>query len=197
MKNSRLKNGFGVLSVLIVLVLVLVQASPVFADSDVRGGPGGQGGGGRGGGNGGNGSGTGNPGLSDTSPLSADEVKALQEAVLEEYGALNLYQAVIDQFGSVAPFVQIAKSEQQHVNMLISQAEKRGVEVPANPGLTTAVSFDSLTDACAAGVAAEIADAALYDELMPVTTHADLLQVYQNLQSASLENHLPAFEACD
>jgi hypothetical protein len=81
--------------------------------------------------------------------------------------------------------------------MLISQAEKRGVEVPANPGLTTAVSFDSLTDACAAGVAAEIADAALYDELMPVTTHADLLQVYQNLQSASLENHLPAFEACD
>jgi len=30
---------------------------------------------------------------------------------------------------------------------------------------------------------------------MAVTTHADLLQVYSNLQSASLNNHLPAFEA--
>jgi len=38
--------------------------------------------------------------------------------------------------------------------------------------------------------------AALYDELMPLTTHSDLLQVYTNLQNASLTQHLPAFEAC-
>ena len=47
-----------------------------------------------------------------------------------------------------------------------------------------------------AGVQAEIADAALYDEIMPLTTHADILRVYENLKSASLDNHLPAFEDC-
>ena len=51
-----------------------------------------------------------------------------------------------------------------------------------------------MSEACQAGVQAEIADAALYDELMAVTTHADLLRVYTNLQSASL-NDPPVFEA--
>ena len=46
-----------------------------------------------------------------------------------------------------------------------------------------------------AGVAAEIADAALYDELKPMVTHTDILQVFNNLQSASLNIHLPAFQA--
>jgi len=46
-------------------------------------------------------------------------------------------------------------------------------------------------------VDAEIADAALYDEIMPSTTHADLLRVYANLKAASLNNHLPAFQACE
>ena len=46
------------------------------------------------------------------------------------------------------------------------------------------------------GVAAEIADAALYDDLKLVTVHSDLVQVYDRLQSASLNQHQPAFEAC-
>ena len=45
-------------------------------------------------------------------------------------------------------------------------------------------------------MAAEIADAALYDELISGTTHTDLLRVYQMLQSASLNSHLPAFQVC-
>lgn len=130
-------------------------------------------------------------------PLSEAEAQALQEAILEEYGAYNLYQAVIDQFGSQLPFSRILRSEQQHFNALIKQAEKYGVEVPANPGLANPPVFSDLTAACQAGVDAEIADAALYDELMLVTTHSDLLRVYQRLQSASLNQHLPAFEACN
>jgi len=58
------------------------------------------------------------------------------------------------------------------------------------------ISFSSFADACQAGVDAEIADAALYDTLMAYTIHEDLLRVYSNLQRASLENHLPEFEAC-
>jgi hypothetical protein len=56
--------------------------------------------------------------------------------------------------------------------------------------------FNTLNDACKAGVAAEITDAALYDELKPVVTQSALLQVFNNLQSASLNSHLPAFQTC-
>ena len=129
-------------------------------------------------------------------PLSDAEKTALQNAILEEYGAYNLYSAVIDQFGSVYPFTMIVRAEQSHLNALVRQASKYGVVVPVNPGLAEVVSFDTLADACAAGAAAEIADAALYDDLKLVTVHTDLLQVYDRLQSASLNQHLPAFEAC-
>ncbi len=130
-------------------------------------------------------------------PLSDAEAKGLQEAILEEYGAMNLYNAVAEQLGAQVPFSQIVRSEQQHANALIRLAERYGVEVPENPGLTSAPQFASAADACAAGVAAEIADADLYDQLLPDVTHPDLQRVYTNLQNASLQSHLPAFEACN
>jgi hypothetical protein len=102
----------------------------------------------------------------------------------------------MEHFGAVYPFDQIARAEQQHVNALTRQADKYSLVLPQNPG-TTPVSFDSLTAACQAGVDAEIADAALYDKLEKVTTHTDILRVFDNLQSASLMNHLPAFETCN
>lgn len=131
-------------------------------------------------------------------PLTSEESTALQNAILEEYGALNLYQAVIDQYGDVYPFDQIVLAEQQHVNALLRQATKYGVAVPENPGLTAETSFATLQGACQAGVDAEIADAALYDDLLPiVSAHSDLVQVFTALQSASLNYHLPAFELCN
>lgn len=128
--------------------------------------------------------------------LSDLEKEALTKAILEEYGAYNLYQSVIDRFGLVAPFTMIAKSEQQHINALTRLADRYGVTVPANPGLVETPVFSSLSDACQAGVAAEIADAELYDELRPDVTHADIQRVFDNLQSASLNSHLPAFQTC-
>ncbi len=128
-------------------------------------------------------------------PLSPAEAEALKEAILEEYGAQNLYQSVINQYGAITPFSRIVKSEAQHASALIRQANKYGVAVPAAPAVP-ATTFTSIQAACQAGVAAEKADAALYDELKKVTTHADLLRVYTTLQSASLNNHLPAFQAC-
>jgi hypothetical protein len=170
-----------------------------------RGGPGGAGasigsGSGQGNtqnmGNGGMGSGmSGRSGMALT-PLTSEESDALQQAILEEYGAFNLYKAVIAQFGVAVPFSQIAQAEQKHVNALIRQATKYGLSVPVDPGLKTKPKFTTFADACKAGVSAETADAALYDELISNTTHSDLLRVFQMLQSASLDSHLPAFEAC-
>ena len=56
--------------------------------------------------------------------------------------------------------------------------------------------FAGLSEACQAGVDAEIVDAELYDQLKAYTTHTDLLRVYSNLQRTSLNSHLPVFEAC-
>lgn len=130
-------------------------------------------------------------------PLDAAEVAALTEAINEEYGALNTYQAAIAQFGNIYPFSQIARSEQQHVNALARLFTKYGLAVPANPGLATTPTWATVADACQTGVDAEIADAALYDTLKPSVANADILQVFANLQAASLNSHLPAFEACN
>ena len=141
------------------------------------------------------GRGTGGGGLA-LGPLSAAEIESLTRAILEEYRAQALYQSVLDTFGDVFPFNRIVLSEAQHASRLVNLAEKYGVAVPENGEVSGLPAFTTLQAACQAGVAAEIADAALYDEIMPSTSHADLLRVYTNLQAASLNNHLPAFQAC-
>jgi hypothetical protein len=130
-------------------------------------------------------------------PLDAAEVAALTAAIDEEYGALNTYQAVVSEFGSVTPFSHIVRAEQQHVNALARLFTKYGLPVPPNPGLVPAPTFASLAAACQTGVDAEIADAKLYDTLKPRVDNADILQVFANLQAASLNSHLPAFDACN
>ena len=128
-------------------------------------------------------------------PLSEVETEALLRAIEEELGAQALYQSVIATFGAVYPFDGIAVSEGQHADALLRLAEKYGVIVPEyTPGVLPV--YESLEQACQAGVTAEIADAALYDELMPSVTHTDILRVFENLKRASLENHLPSFETC-
>ena len=159
---------------------------------------------GRGGGNGqsrGSGAGTGNAGsgnggMNATAELSQAEADALIRAIEEEYGALALYESIIATFGEVEPFTDIVQSEAQHAAVLVRQAEKYGLEVPAYTPADDLPTFDTLEAACQAGVEAEIADAALYDELMALTDRPDLLRVFTNLQRASLENHLPAFQDC-
>jgi hypothetical protein len=179
----------GLVAFLAVGLLVFSQTDRVAAAAEERGGPSGRGNAGAG-----TQSTTGGAALT---PLSTAEQTALQDAILEEYGAYNLYQEVIAQWGSVYPFSQIVRSEQQHINALVTQATKYGIEVPENPGLADTPVFLDLSQACQAGVDAEIADAALYDDLMQGTTHTDILRVYSQLQSASLNSHLPAFQTCD
>ena len=130
-------------------------------------------------------------------PLDQAEIEALDRAIAEEYGALNTYKAAIAELGNVYPFSQIVRAEQQHVNALSRLFTKYGLAIPANPGLTTTPNLSTLTDACQVGVDAEIADADLYDDLLKVTDNTDLIQVFKNLQRASLNAHLPAFETCD
>ncbi|HWQ46813.1 MAG TPA: DUF2202 domain-containing protein [Longilinea sp.] len=194
MNNIR-KISITVIVAIALLAVVFVPTNIVAASTEISGGgPGGNGGNGGYGGGMASGQGSAGSGLA-LGPLSDVEITALQAAILEEYIALNTYQEVIDQFGSVYPFNQIVLSEQSHVNALVRLAVKYGVEVPGNPGLTTSTTYADLAEACEAGAALEIADADLYDTLIPTVTHTDLTRVFTNLQSASLNSHLPAFES--
>jgi hypothetical protein len=129
-------------------------------------------------------------------PLSEAEATALQDAIREEYGAQALYASVLAAFGDAAPFNTIVVAEQRHAQALINLAERYGVAVPQYPADFAAPAFEDISAACAAGVQAEVADAALYDRLLAINDHPDLERVFTNLQRASLNSHLPAFEAC-
>lgn len=131
-----------------------------------------------------------------TAELSASEVEALNLALQDEYKALATYERVIMDLGSVSPFNSIAGAEGQHIATLKALFETYGLEIPVSEWAAKVPSFPTLADACKGGVQAEIENAALYDRLFPMTTHADISLAFEQLQAASLEQHLPAFERC-
>jgi hypothetical protein len=190
---TKIIYGLLAISLVVVMIAACMPASPVAAagmeNNDQRGGPG------RNGQRQGNGSGSGSE--VNLTPLTEAEIDGLQKAILEEYKAFNLYQSILNQLGDVYPFNQIVRSEKQHISALVRQAEKYGVTVPVNPGLTPQPEFANQSIACQAGVTAEIEDAALYDTLSKVTSHTDILRVYDNLQRASINSHLVEFQTCD
>ena len=94
------------------------------------------------------------------------------------------------------PLTQIVRAEEQHIAALENLFTRYGLEVPAVEVDAQDITFATLADACAAGVEAEKANAALYDELFAQADNTDLTRVFTALQSASLNRHLPALEAC-
>ncbi|MGA1784549.1 MAG: ferritin-like domain-containing protein [Pontimonas sp.] len=112
-----------------------------------------------------------------------------------EYAALASYQAVLDEFGDVEPYATIMQAEARHAEALSRQLERMGVEVPENPYLGLLDAPADLTSAAEAWAAGEIANVELYDELIAQATDDNLIRVFENLRRASLEQHLPAFEA--
>ncbi|MEJ2738102.1 MAG: DUF2202 domain-containing protein [Anaerolineae bacterium] len=128
--------------------------------------------------------------------LSDAEAEALRIALEDEYKAWSVYEQVIADFGAVRPFTQIQKAEEKHIDALVTLFERYGLEVPANEVAGTVPSFDTLADACEAGVQAEIDNAALYDQLFDLVDNPDLIRVFTSLQQASQTKHLPAFERC-
>jgi hypothetical protein len=128
--------------------------------------------------------------------LSELEAEALSMALEDEYKAWAVYDQVIADFGAVRPFASIQKAEESHIAALVTLFQRYDLEVPENEWPGEVPSFDTLADACAAGVQAEIDNAALYDELFSMVDNADIVQVFTSLQRASETRHLPAFQRC-
>jgi len=132
--------------------------------------------------------------LKDMSNLSEIEIRALEEALDDEYKAIATYDQVIADFGDVQPFNNIREAEARHIDALYGLFARYGVTVPENPWPSKVERYSSLKAACDAGVAAEIANAEIYDRLMQATQRPDILTVFRNLRDASQQRHLPAFQ---
>jgi hypothetical protein len=128
--------------------------------------------------------------------LSPSEIEALGLALDDEYKEWATYDQVLADLGTIAPFSRIVVAEQIHIDALVTLLNRYGLEVPPNPWPGNVPSFDTRPEACAAGVEAEIANAALYDQLLGMVSHRDIIRVFTALQQASLTKHLPAFERC-
>jgi rubrerythrin len=111
-----------------------------------------------------------------------------------EYAAAAMYQAVIDEFGSVEPYVTIKAGEERHIDALTRQLERYGIDVPDNPYLGEVGAPADLQIAAEAWAEGEIANVEMYDELLDQTDDSTLRRVLENLRRASLESHLPLFE---
>jgi len=123
-------------------------------------------------------------------------------ALDDEYKAWAHYEFVMDKFGQVKPFTNIQRAEAQHISSVVAVLQADGTAIPENPYLDGTHPKpdlpDTLAQACAAGVQAEIDNFKLYDDhLLPVAAdNAELTRVFQGLRDASEFKHLPAFERC-
>ena len=111
-----------------------------------------------------------------------------------EYAASAMYQAVIDEFGDIEPYVSIKEGEERHIDALTRQLERMGYEVPDNPYLGEVSAPADLQTAAEAWAVGEVANVEMYDELLTQTEDRTLIRVLENLRRASLESHLPLFE---
>ncbi|MGC9522644.1 MAG: ferritin-like domain-containing protein [Anaerolineae bacterium] len=126
--------------------------------------------------------------------LDAGEQAVLTEFLVDEHKALATYEAVMAEFGEIAPFAQIARAERQHIAALERVFERYDVALPEIPDFDVP-SFDSPEAAAEAAAQAEIDNAALYDRRLGEIDNDDVVRVATNLRDASLNNHLPAFQA--
>lgn len=115
-----------------------------------------------------------------------------------EYAAAAAYTAVLEEFGAdVEPYASILQAEQRHVDALIRQLERYGVEVPEDTWAGELSAPDDLQQAAQAWADGEVANVAMYDDLLARLGDQDprLERVLTNLRRASQEMHLPAFSA--
>jgi hypothetical protein len=126
--------------------------------------------------------------------------EALKEALTGdagEYAARALYKAVIAKLGNVQPFVSILASEEKHIAALQNQWTKNfGNMVPADTHVGV-FNGTTLVEAAQEGKKAEELNVAMYTVLLASANlyPSSVVRVFDNLQSASADNHLAAFEA--
>ncbi len=116
----------------------------------------------------------------------------LTYAIQDEYTALAEYELIMDAYGNIRPFSNIARAESTHISLLEPLFETYGIEIPENQSSQVVVLPVSLTETYQAGVDAEILNISMYESFLKEDLPADVQAVFESLKNAS-ENHLKAF----
>jgi rubrerythrin len=133
--------------------------------------------------------------LANTTKIPERTQRALIEALVDERSAEALYRAVLDRYGPVRPFINIIESERRHQQRLLELFRDYGVPIPP-ASAEPAELADSLAAECRRAIEAERENIAMYDRFLEDVREPDIRRVFSNLQAASRDNHLPAFERC-
>lgn len=121
--------------------------------------------------------------------------QVLRITVYDEFHAYEAYSAIIEKFGNINPFVNIKESEAVHYSALMPLCEKYSVQIPINNWAEKIEVPNTLLECFELGVAAELNNIKMYDNLIEHTKEVDVKDVLYRLQAASYNNHLPAFRA--
>lgn len=132
--------------------------------------------------------------LTGTDITESELEEMLTVLIKDEYKARAEYDALVDKFGNVNPFYQLINAETNHVDALSNLFEAYDLDVPEDHGEDFAVIPNTLEEAYAIGVEAEIANIALYQSYLELHLPEAVETVFINLMTAS-EHHLAAFQS--
>jgi hypothetical protein len=133
------------------------------------------------------------PPVTSTATLDGQTTQALIDALNDEYHAHAFYQAVIAKFGAVAPFTNIVRAEESHINIVKTLMTRYNVPIPADKFTGNVTMPATLNEAIQAAVDAEKANVALYDRFTFVK-ETDIKAAFEQMRAVSQTRHLPAFE---
>ena len=126
--------------------------------------------------------------------VDATELKAMLDVLyIDELNAKAEYEALVEAFGDQSPYTQLIVAEARHADSLLRLYDLYDLDVPT-PTLKTPVVPSTLDASYDIGVAAEVANIALYENYLDLKLPEVVEIVFTNLQRAS-ENHLRIFTA--
>lgn len=126
---------------------------------------------------------------------SVDEMESvLKILIADEYKARAEYVALEAEYGESSPWTNLIKAETNHINALSTLFETYGLEIPEDDGAQFALIPNSEEEAYQIGIEAEIANIALYEDVLKTDLPDQVEAVFTNLMNASIK-HLSTFEA--
>jgi len=117
----------------------------------------------------------------------------LRILVYDIFKLYETYTIAIKKFGYVQAFVNIKEAKALHYSELISYLEKYQIDVPINNWINKIEVGNSYIEVCEIGVASEIKNIAMYDNLLQYAQDEDIKDLLYKLQASSYNIHLPDF----
>ncbi|GJL70554.1 MAG: hypothetical protein NPIRA06_31890 [Nitrospirales bacterium] len=128
--------------------------------------------------------------------LDDNTKKMILDALIDEYKSRAFYRLVINTFGEVRPFINIVEAEETHARALENLCGHFSIPLPKDDWEGKLEPPSSVLEACQAGIQGEQDNIAMYDRFLRQTKVPEVLTLFQRLQAASRQHHLPAFERC-